>query len=46
VLFKVVLANSSLIPSNADTQIQAALIAAFSGNVLAAASPGRSPAPR
>lgn len=33
-LFKVVLASSPLIPSTAATQIQAALIAAFSGNVL------------
>jgi hypothetical protein len=36
VLFKVVIANSSLVPSDAATQINNALIAAFAGGAIAA----------
>jgi hypothetical protein len=36
VLFKVVIANGPLVPSSAATQVQSALIAAFSGQTLAA----------
>ena len=40
VLFKVTIANSSLVPSNAATQVQNALIAAFAGGVLQASFTG------
>jgi hypothetical protein len=40
ILFKVVIANSSLVPSNAATQVQAALIAAFAGGTIAASFTG------
>lgn len=40
VLFKVTIANSTLVPSNAQTLIQQALIAAFAGGNLAASFTG------
>jgi hypothetical protein len=40
ILFKVTIQNSSLVPSNAATQIQSALIAAFAGAALSASFTG------
>jgi hypothetical protein len=40
VLFKVVIANGPLVPTSAQTQIQNALLAAFSGNTLEASFTG------
>lgn len=40
VLFSVTIANSPLVPSDANTQVQNALIAAFNGNALAASFTG------